>query len=144
MRRRQWDADTKAKIVIQGLQGRAVAELCNEYQISQSLYYQWRDQFLAHAARAFDVPQSQRKEARLAHENARLKTLVGELTLEQKKRRAAGLKRRRSLRVVRCDDHLLPRIQALKPSIRFGGIGESGRTCMSQSSCRSTRSGFSV
>ena len=39
MHRRKWDADTKAKIVIQGLQGRPVAELCNEYQISQSLYY---------------------------------------------------------------------------------------------------------
>jgi transposase-like protein len=85
MHRRKWDADMKAKIVIQGLQGRPVAELCNEYQINQSLYYQWRDQFLAHASKAFDVPQSQRKEARLAHENARLKTLVGELTLELKK-----------------------------------------------------------
>jgi len=40
MHRRKWDAETKTKIVIQGLQGRPVAELCNEYQSSQSLYYQ--------------------------------------------------------------------------------------------------------
>jgi hypothetical protein len=33
MHRRTWDAETKTKIVIQGLQGRPVAELCNEYQI---------------------------------------------------------------------------------------------------------------
>jgi transposase-like protein len=85
MHRRKWDAELKAKIVIQGLQGRAVAELCNEYQISQSLYYQWRDQFLANASRTFDVQQYDRKEARLARENARLKALVGELTLELKK-----------------------------------------------------------
>jgi transposase-like protein len=85
MQRRTWDADMKAKIVIQGLQGRPVAELCNEYQISQSLYYQWRDQFLANAARAFDIQQINRKETRLVRENARLKTLVGELTLELKK-----------------------------------------------------------
>jgi transposase-like protein len=85
MKRRKWDADTKVKIVIQGLQGKPVAELCNEYQISQSLYYQWRDQFLANASRAFDVQQHHRQEARLARENARLKTLVGELTLELKK-----------------------------------------------------------
>jgi transposase-like protein len=85
MHRRKWDADTKAQIVIQGLQGKPVAELCNEYQISQSLYYQWRDQFLAHASRAFDVQQRNQKEARLVRENARLKTLVGELTLELKK-----------------------------------------------------------
>jgi transposase-like protein len=85
MHRRKWDADLKATIVIQGLQGRPVAELCHEYQISQSLYDQWRDQLLANASRTFEVQQDDRKEARLARENARLKTLVGELTLELKK-----------------------------------------------------------
>src|SRR5262245_11325216 len=85
MHPRKWDADTQAKIVIQGLQGRPVAELCNEYQISQFLYYQWRDQFLANAARAFDGQQYDRREARLARENMRLKALVGDLTLELKK-----------------------------------------------------------
>jgi transposase-like protein len=85
MHRRQWDAETKTKMVIQGLQGRPVAELCNEYQISQSLYYQWRDQFLANASKAFDGQQRHRKETRLVRENARLKALVGELTLELKK-----------------------------------------------------------
>jgi transposase-like protein len=84
MHRRQWDAETKTKMVIQGLQGRPVAELCNEYQISQSLYYQWRDQFLANASKAFDGQQRHRKETRLVRENARLKALVGELTLELK------------------------------------------------------------
>jgi transposase-like protein len=85
MQRRTWDAKTKARIVIQGLQGRPVADICNEYQISQSLYYQWRDQFLAHAAKAFEVHQHTRKEARLERENTTLKKLVGELTLELKK-----------------------------------------------------------
>ena len=46
MQRRPWDAKTKARIVLQGLQGKPVAELCTEHQISQSLYDQWRDQFL--------------------------------------------------------------------------------------------------
>ncbi|MDQ4123091.1 MAG: transposase, partial [Acidobacteriota bacterium] len=27
-----------------GIKGRAVAEICNEYQISQGQYYKWRDQ----------------------------------------------------------------------------------------------------
>jgi hypothetical protein len=35
--------------------------------------------------KAFEVQQHTRTEARLAHENARLKKLVGELTLELKK-----------------------------------------------------------
>jgi len=85
MQRRKWDAKTKALIVLEGLKGKPVAELCTEHQISQSQYYQWRDQFLAHAAQAFEAHQRTRKEAHLEQENARLKQLVGELTFELKK-----------------------------------------------------------
>jgi transposase-like protein len=38
MQRRKWNAHTKAMIVIEGLKGKPVAELCTEHQISQSLY----------------------------------------------------------------------------------------------------------
>ena len=85
MHRRKWDAKTKALIVLEGLKGKPVAEICTEHQISQSLYDQWRDQFLANATKAFEGQQQRQKDARLARENARLKTLVGELTLELKK-----------------------------------------------------------
>jgi transposase-like protein len=85
MQRRKWDAKTKALIVIEGLKGKSVVELCTEHQISQAQYYQWRDQFLAHAPKAFEVHEQSQREARLVRENTRLKTLVGELTLELKK-----------------------------------------------------------
>ena len=85
MHRRKWDAKTKALVVLEGLKGKSVAEICTEHQISQSLYYQWRDQFLANAAHAFEVHQHSRREARLEQENAKLKHLVGELLLEVKK-----------------------------------------------------------
>jgi transposase-like protein len=85
MQRRKWDAKTQAVIVLEGLKGKPVVELCTEHQISQAHYYQWRDQFLAHASNAFEVHEQSQREARLARENARLKTLVGELTLELKK-----------------------------------------------------------
>ena len=84
MQRRQWDAKTKAMIVLEGLKGKAVAELCTEHQISQAQYYQGRDQFLAHAPKAFEVHEHHQKEARLERENARFKSLVGELLLELK------------------------------------------------------------
>jgi transposase-like protein len=84
MQRRTGDAETKTKIVIQGLQGRPVAELGHEYPMSPSLYAQWRDQFLANASQACDVQQSHRQETRLVREHARLKALVGELTRERK------------------------------------------------------------
>jgi transposase-like protein len=85
MHRRKWDAKTKAMIVIESLRGKPVAELCTEHQISQAQYYQWRDQFLAHAPKAFEVHEHNQKEARLERENSRLKGLVGELLLELKK-----------------------------------------------------------
>jgi transposase-like protein len=84
MQRRKWDAKTKAMIVLEGLKGKPVAELCHEHQLSQAQYDQWRDQLLAHAAKAFEVHEQSQREARLTQENARLKTLVGELTLERK------------------------------------------------------------
>jgi hypothetical protein len=85
MPRRKWDAKTTAMIVIEGLQGKPVAELCTEQQISQAPYYQWRDQFLAHAPTACEVHAQSQREARLAREHAPLNTLVGELTLELNK-----------------------------------------------------------
>jgi transposase-like protein len=85
MQKRKWEAKTKALIVLEGLQGKPVAEICTEHQISQSQYYQWRDQFLAHAGKAFEVHEHTKREARLEQENARLKKLVGALTLERNK-----------------------------------------------------------
>ena len=85
MQRRKWDSKTKALIVLQGLKGKPVAELCTEHQISQAQFYQWRDQFLANASKTFDIRQQTQREARLEQENGRLKKLVGELTMELKK-----------------------------------------------------------
>ena len=85
MKRRKWDGKTKAKVVIEGLRGRSVAEICNEYQIGQTQYYKWRDQFFANADRAFDADKAGKREERMVAENRRLKGVIGELTLELKK-----------------------------------------------------------
>ncbi len=82
MHRRQWDAKTKALIVLEGLKGNPIAEVCPEPQISPSLYDQWRDPLLAKAAHAFEVHQPTRREAHLEQEHATLKQLVGERLLE--------------------------------------------------------------
>lgn len=85
MKRRVWDSKSKARIVLEGLQGRSVASICSEYQITQGMYYRWRDTLLANAALAFEVGATNRREERLATENQKLKQAVGELTLELKK-----------------------------------------------------------
>jgi len=51
MKRRKGDSKTNATIVFEGLKGKPVAAICQDYQISLAQYYRWRDQFLTHAAR---------------------------------------------------------------------------------------------
>jgi transposase len=44
MKRRKIDPETKMAAVLEGLRGESsVAEICRKYQISESLYYRWRE-----------------------------------------------------------------------------------------------------
>ena len=83
MKRRKWDSKTKAMIIVEGLKGKQVSEICIEHQISQAQYYQWRDQFLSNMYQVFTS--NDRREKVLTQENARLKRIIGELTVELKK-----------------------------------------------------------
>ena len=83
MKRRKWDPKTKAMIVLQGLKGKPLSEICSEHQITQSQYYLWRDQFLERMHLAFI--EDDRKEKVLSRENIRLKKIIGDLTIELKK-----------------------------------------------------------
>lgn len=116
---RAWTSEQKAKIVLQGLRGRSVAELCNEYQIHQTQYYKWRDKFLENAARVFDTDKQTQKEQRLERENQKLKQVVGELTIELKKKRL--VKRARQERISCADAEILPLVRELKASHPFWG-----------------------
>jgi transposase-like protein len=139
MKRRKWDAKTKATIVLEGLKGKPVTAICQDYQISQTQYYQWRDQFLSNAPKTFEVAQQTEREARLQHENARLKTLVGELTLELKKSDEAGVaSRRRSPTITHRNAPVLAQIQR-RPTIPSGGIAGSGHSSTSGRGWPSTR-----
>lgn len=83
MKRRKWDPKTKATIVLQGLKGKPVADICIEHQISQAQYYQWQDQFMKKMPMLFS--NTERREQSLVKENSRLKKVIGELTVELKK-----------------------------------------------------------
>ena len=85
MKQRKWDGKTKARAVLEGIKGRKVAEICNDYQISQAQYYQWREQFLSNLYKPFEAKKATSKEERLKSEVQKLRSLVGELTLELKK-----------------------------------------------------------
>jgi transposase-like protein len=83
MKNRKWSAKTKALIVMEGIKGKPVTEICEEHQLSQSQYYRWRDEFLAKMHQIFD--NNDKKDERLTRENQRLKQIIGDLTIELKK-----------------------------------------------------------
>jgi transposase-like protein len=85
MKRRKWTNEEKALVVLSGLKGRGIADICAEHGICQAQYYKWRDQFLSNASKAFETEQLSKTQQRIAKENQRLKSLIGELTLELKK-----------------------------------------------------------
>lgn len=87
MKRRKWTSKEKALVVLEWLKGKSVAEICSEHQISQSQYYQWRNQFYSKVSKVFEVHEQTQKDQRLERDNEKVKRLVGELTLELKKAR---------------------------------------------------------
>ena len=54
-KRRQWKAAEKSRIILEGLKGRPVADICVEHQISQSMYGSWRDPFLSNMGQVFET-----------------------------------------------------------------------------------------
>ena len=85
MKRRRWDSKTKTKIVLEGLSGRPVSEICNEYGIHQNQYYIWRDKFLSEAHKAFESKKDVGEVNRLLRKNRELTQIIGSLTIELKK-----------------------------------------------------------
>ena len=53
---RQWDPASKAKVVLEGLQGRPETAICKRHSIKPSEYRLWRKQLLAKIARSFASP----------------------------------------------------------------------------------------
>ena len=83
VKKRNWDARTKAGIVLKGLTTKPVSAVCAENDISQAQYYRWRGQFLANMYLAFEG--DIRRTAIVSRENIRLKKIIGELTSELRK-----------------------------------------------------------
>ena len=86
MKYRKWDSKTKAKIVLESLQNKIpIAELCNRYQITQSLYYYWLNEFQAKSHEIFNTTKKSKKERCLVEKNKELKRIIADLTVELKK-----------------------------------------------------------
>jgi len=86
MKKRKWTSQQKLQIVLEGLSGQIeISKLCAKYQIAQTQYYQWRDHLLKFGHQAFETKNITKKEQHLEAENAGLKRIIGDLTVELKK-----------------------------------------------------------
>lgn len=82
MSRRKFDPDTKVAIVLEGLKGNTtIAEVCRKYQISETLYYKWRDKFLEGGRRAFISPENDRTKE-LEKKIEELEKIIGRQTVQ--------------------------------------------------------------
>jgi len=86
MKRRIWASKQKSQIVLEGLSGQIdISALCQKYQISQAQYYSWRDLFLANCHESFEVKKQSQKEQHLEAQVKKLRSIIGDLTIELKK-----------------------------------------------------------
>ena len=80
---RKFTARQKAEIVLAGLRGdRPAREVCREHQISETLYYQWRDTLLEGGPAALEGKREPQGERELKQRIAELERVVGKQTYE--------------------------------------------------------------
>ncbi len=86
MLRLHFRSQEKFHIVLEGLSGKIeITKLCAKYQIAQTQFYKWRDQLLKFGHQAFETRDISKKEQHLEQEVRKLKTIIGDLTVELKK-----------------------------------------------------------
>ena len=85
-KRRRWTAEQKLKILLETLQSdRKLAEICRREGLSPTQVYLWRKQLSASAEVVFGRREQNgedRRIAKLATENQRMKNVVAEITAE--------------------------------------------------------------
>jgi transposase len=80
---RSWTAQQKIEIVLAGLRGdRSTREVCREHEISETLYYSWRDKLLEGGRAALAGKEEQTGEKELRRRIRELERTLGKKTYE--------------------------------------------------------------
>lgn len=87
--RRQYSAEEKIRIVLEGLRGEySIAELCRREGIAQGLYYTWSKEFMEAGKKRLSGDTARQattsEVTELRHEMRDLKEVVADLTLENR------------------------------------------------------------
>src|SRR5438094_5298992 len=80
---RSWTAKQKIEIVLAGLRGdRSVKEVCREHEISETLYYSWREKLLAGGREVLAGKEERGGERELRRKIGKLERALGRKTYE--------------------------------------------------------------
>lgn len=89
-KRRNFTAQFKFETVIEGIRGeKSVAQICRERDITETLYYKWREAFLERGASLFEDQRVKSRDGQ-GDRMAELERLVGKQTLELEVLKKAG------------------------------------------------------
>jgi transposase len=78
--RKKWKSEEKLAVIMDGLRGRSVKEICQEYGISEAQYYKWRDQGITLMKKGFEDKRQAQNTSAEADRNRLLK-IIGEQQL---------------------------------------------------------------
>ena|SRR5918994_6561461 len=82
-RYRSWTAKQKLEIVLAGLRGdRSVKEVCREHEISETLYYSWREKLIEGGREALQGKEERAGERELRRKVRELERALGRKTYE--------------------------------------------------------------
>jgi transposase-like protein len=80
---RSWTAKQKIEIVLAGLRGdRSVKEVCREHEISETLYYSWREKLIEGGREALAGKEERQGEKELRRKVRELERALGRKTYE--------------------------------------------------------------
>ena len=88
MSRNAYDANFKAKVVLEVIQGdRDLNEIASDYNLNPNMVRTWKKEFIDNAGRVFNERQSEKeirkKEEALEKDRERMLKTIGQLTLER-------------------------------------------------------------
>jgi len=85
MKLRKWSSEEKMASVLEGLRAeKSVAEIYKEHQISQALYYRWRDRFLEAGQRGLSNGGSEDETKVLQAHIEKLEKIIGRQTVARR------------------------------------------------------------
>ena len=77
--KKQWSSEEKMAVVLSGLKGGTLKELCTEYGISDGQYYKWREEAFSSMKAGFaDKRRKESKNYSWEAEKNRLLRIIGE------------------------------------------------------------------